>query len=676
MKKICMLHKVKAPDGRSFYKEARSLAAAGYDVTLLGLFSGDSEASGVKLIGLPHAQGRLLRFVVTNARAFTRALQERADVYHIHDLDFVPWAVLLKLLTRKKVIYDIHEAYPEYMMLKSYIPRGLKSLTAALVYLLEHGAAKVFDAIIPNDNFIGAGFSHKKKVTIFNFPTLDFFPAGAEVAWDEREFDLFYHGSLPPYTFGTMLSIAEALKAKGVRTRWGIALNDKADPAWAQAAAEHRGLGENFVFLPSAGYLQVSQYLRRARIGIIPLPAFKKFLKNIPLKMFEFMGCGMPVVLSDLPPSRQFIRDTGSAVAVQPDDIDEYAEAVSSLLKDSSAAGSMGKRGKQLVYEKYNWSREEGKLMELYRSLLEPQESAQAVAQSSGTGRSAERTAGPAVIINADDYGITAGVNRAIDKLARAGIVTSTSVMTNMPHWEEISGLRGLIGAGIHYNLTVGCPVLPAAEVPSLVDSSGAFPGLAGLLDRMGRRQLSEEEVERELLAQTARLSDLGILPDHADSHESLIKYPFFGAIIKRVSLRHGIPAVRTYTPRRFDYRRLLNPRRIAISAYLELDKLRWKHSGFLVADRYDSLIRTGLTYSSALQALRNIFGQLPEKVLEIGVHPGYLDKGAGAGNDPLGGYLQEREAEAEALGSSELRDWISSAGARLISFGDLQGMR
>ncbi len=371
MKKICMIHKVRVLDGRSFYKEARTLAAAGYDVSLVGLFGNDGEAAGIRLIGLSPEPRRIARFVLTNAKIFRLALKERADVFHFHDLDFIPWAVLLKLVTGKRVIYDIHEAYPEYMMLKSYIPRGLKRITSFLVYLLEHAGVRVFDAIIPNDNFIAAGFTHRNSVTMFNFPTLDFFSAQEDVPWAEREFDLFYHGSLPSYTFSTMLSIAERLNTDGVKNRWGIVLNDRADPAWAQEAAARRGLGDNFVFLSSLDYLKVARYLMRAKIGIIPLPAFRKFLKNIPLKMFEFMGCGMPVVLSDLPPSRQFIRDEGCAIAVRADDIAAYADAVRTLLGDRAAAGSMGERGKRLVFEKYNWRREEEKLLGLYGRLLD-----------------------------------------------------------------------------------------------------------------------------------------------------------------------------------------------------------------------------------------------------------------------------------------------------------------
>ena len=92
-------------------------------------------------------------------------------------------------------------------------------------------------------------------------------------------------------------------------------------------------------------------------------------MKNIPLKLFEFMGAGLPVVLSDLPPSRQFIEGQDCAIAVEPDNIDEYVDAIEFLLKNPDRATEMGENGKRLVFTKYNWSFEEKKLFDLIASL-------------------------------------------------------------------------------------------------------------------------------------------------------------------------------------------------------------------------------------------------------------------------------------------------------------------
>lgn len=369
-KKVCIIHKVQSLDARSYYKECRSLEKAGYDTTFMCFIINKKEVDEIKIVGFKPPKRRLVRFLVTNYRIFKEALKEKADIYHFHDLDFVPWAVLLKIVTKAKIIYDIHEAHPEYMMIKTYLPIITRRFLSISVYIMEHTAIKFFDAIIPNDNFIAKGFRHNNNVVIFNFPTLDFFKGDNGTPWESRKYDLFYHGSLPKYHFKAMMSIAEKLNSENVKNVWGIVTNDKSFIVWAKKEIQIKGLDNNFDFLPYTDYLNVYKYLAMAKIGIIPLPPYKKFMKNIPLKMFEFMGCGMPVVLSDLPPSRQFILNENCAIAVEPNNIDEYVQAIKRLLRDPEKSIEMGKNGQKLVYGKYNWGVEEKKLLALYESLI------------------------------------------------------------------------------------------------------------------------------------------------------------------------------------------------------------------------------------------------------------------------------------------------------------------
>ncbi|MBI4687081.1 MAG: glycosyltransferase family 4 protein [Nitrospirae bacterium] len=369
-KKVCIIHKVKPLDPRSFYKQGRSALRAGYDTTIMGFYPKDKVVNGIKLVGFNYPAKRLSRFLTSNYQVFIRALKEKADIYHFHDLDFIPWAVLLKIITSRRVIYDIHEAHPEYMLLKAYVPKFFRRILSALIYLLEHAAANFFDAIVPNDNYVAKDFNHKRNEVIFNFPTLDFFKDSDSIPWQKREFDLFYHGSLPKYHFELMMSVAERLNSENVRNVWGIVMNEGSPSAWAKQEVQKRRLEGNFIFLPYTDYLNIFKYLTNAKIGIIPLPSYKKFMKNIPLKMFEFMGFGMPMVLSDLPPSRQFIKGENCAVSVEPDNINEYANAIKFLLGNPEKAVEMGKNGRRLVFEKYNWANEEKKLLGLYSGVL------------------------------------------------------------------------------------------------------------------------------------------------------------------------------------------------------------------------------------------------------------------------------------------------------------------
>lgn len=274
------------------------------------------------------------------------------------------------------------------------------------------------------------------------------------------------------------------------------------------------------------------------------------------------------------------------------------------------------------------------------------------------------------VIINADDFGITAGVNRGILEVINAGTLTSTSVMANMPWYKEVVHVKDRIGIGIHLTLTEGAPVLPPREILTLVNERGFFYDKSVLVKRALLGKLSKFEVKAEFEEQIKRLIELGIAPSHVDSHESFFKYPFFSAIVKEVANKFGIRAVRTYSPRKFDFRRLMNPKRTAISLMLSYQKWKWINNGFIVTDKIDSLLKFGLTYDEALQKLAAIFGNLPEGVLEIVVHPGYCDGDCSA----LGDYLDEREAELNALVSSGFAEIVRKSGARLISYDDVSG--
>ncbi|MFQ5486692.1 MAG: glycosyltransferase family 4 protein [Desulfobacterales bacterium] len=368
-KRVCIIHKVTRLDPRSFYKQARSLAKYGFETTLLGIYTKNQVIDGITLIGFKAPRTRLIRFFITNLHIFVAALKQRAHVYHFHDLDFILWAVLLKALTNSKVIYDVHESYPEYMLLKTYIPGILRKHLSSLVYILEHVSVRFFDAVVPNDNFVAEKFSHKNKVAIFNFPTIDFFRGKKYLSFNRRQYDLFYHGSLPKYHFETMLKIAERLNSQNIKNRWGIIMDRFSPESWAKQEVRKRNLQENFVFLPYADYLEVADYLNMSKIGIIPLPPFKKFQENIPLKIFEYMGMGMPVVLSDLPPTRQFINGRNCAIAVEPNDVNRYVEAIKLLLDNPIKSIKMGQTGQKLVFDHFNWNQEEKKLINLYQQL-------------------------------------------------------------------------------------------------------------------------------------------------------------------------------------------------------------------------------------------------------------------------------------------------------------------
>lgn len=426
--RVCHISTVHAPfDQRIFHRACWSLARAGYDVHLLvQLDEPERVVDGVHVHSIgPTAQQGLGMRAATRLRRFAAAerLARRlqADVYHFHDPELIPLGIWLRLATRARVVFDCHENNTGYIQQKHWLQPWMRRLLVLGMSGLEFAAARCLDAVVAADEGVAGLFRHRYRArrveTLHNFPRLDLFPASAPrqravqnleegspapvaqarasraatpsesggvaaavakpaptdsvAAAGDRPFDLVYHGTIPRYHLEVAFAVAEALRRREVRARW-LFFGKCPEAAWAQAEIERRGLQADFVLDPvPVPHDQVAARVRQARIGFIPLPDLPKFQHNIPTKLFEFMQLGMPVVLSDLPPSRPFVGDGACAVMVPPDDAEAYAAAIERLLRDPARAASMGREGERRTRQRYNWERESEKLLQLYAEWTE-----------------------------------------------------------------------------------------------------------------------------------------------------------------------------------------------------------------------------------------------------------------------------------------------------------------
>ncbi|MBI1959774.1 MAG: ChbG/HpnK family deacetylase [Candidatus Rokubacteria bacterium] len=246
------------------------------------------------------------------------------------------------------------------------------------------------------------------------------------------------------------------------------------------------------------------------------------------------------------------------------------------------------------------------------------------------------------LIVNADDFGLTAGVSRGILHACRHGIVTSTTLIANRPLDPAL--LEGLqdsgLGVGLHVNLTLGAPVSPAARVPSLVDGEGCFIRDA----RAVAERLKVDEARIELGAQIdAFRGIMGRFPTHLDSHhhvgrhEPLLELMLFFARAINVPMRaQDAPG-----------------RQAALKAGVRTPDHFMGESG---PEPYWSRERV-------LEQLR----VLPEGVSEFMTHPGYYDEDLAHSR-----YGKQRETEIEGLTDPAARELIAREGIRLASFSNL----
>ena len=283
------------------------------------------------------------------------------------------------------------------------------------------------------------------------------------------------------------------------------------------------------------------------------------------------------------------------------------------------------------------------------------------------------------LIVNADDLGWTAGVNRGIAEAHRSGIVTSTSLLANGSAFEEgVQTARELprLGVGVHLNLSDGKPVAPAEQVKGLVGKDGNFSGgPEALLFRLAAKSLDTKEVEVEWNAQIERVRAAGVRPSHLDGHKHVQMLPGLFGIALRLAKKHGIEAVRV-AHEASSLRAALTgggeSHRVMIKQGVQARGLKFlardarelaEHAGIATADFFCGIAQTGvLSKKGLLQLLAN----LPEGTTELMCHPGYADAELRKSATRL---QKSRQTELEILTDKEVRKNITALGIRLINY-------
>jgi hopanoid biosynthesis associated protein HpnK len=282
------------------------------------------------------------------------------------------------------------------------------------------------------------------------------------------------------------------------------------------------------------------------------------------------------------------------------------------------------------------------------------------------------------LIVNADDFGLTAGVNRAIVEGNRQGVITSATLMANAQASEaaiDLARAQPGLKTGCHVVLIDGVPL--SANLPSLTNGSARFRNsLKGFAMAAVRKQIAAGEIEREVEAQIQRIQSSGITLTHVDSHKHTHMFPHVLRPLLRAARACGIRAVRNpFEPMRSWAGGMVlgtpglwlrSAGVMAFGMFAAEFRRAIKEQGMSSTDGTVGIAITGLLDQ---KKLLRILEALPEGTWELVCHPGYSDADLQSAGTRL---TQSREIELSALTSAETKEALARLKIQLISYADL----
>jgi glycosyltransferase involved in cell wall biosynthesis len=355
-------------DVRIFKKECTSLARAGHHVTLIANGDKDATVDGVEIRALRAPSGRLMRRTVAVWRVYRQVIRQKGEIFHFHDPELLPVGLMLAL-RRKRVIYDVHENWPDTVLHKDWIPRGFHRAVSKLVSLVERYAASHMAGVVAAVEEIALEFKDLDVpvISVRNYPLAEEFPARNGTSSSPSRLGLHFGGVSPErVTRETVQALGTLPPELDFRLLLGGVCDSPAAlaqvtqlPGWARV--DYPGLMTRQRMVEEMG---------KACMAFVLYSNCPNHMDVRSNRLFEALAAGIPVVVSNFPKWQEFISNTQCGVTVDPHDPKSIAHGLTYLLEHPQEAAEMGKRGRQQFEREFNWKGEEARLLQLYDDIL------------------------------------------------------------------------------------------------------------------------------------------------------------------------------------------------------------------------------------------------------------------------------------------------------------------
>ncbi len=355
--------------GNRVIREAEVLNDADYSVYAIMLTDEKQEHRGVHILPAPKATSRIQR-IINLPQLFYQALCLKADIYHLHNPDMTVLALLLKL-SGKRVIYDTHEDYSRRLLIRDWVPYGLKKPLGVVVTFLEVFVSYVVDATFVTQAGQLKRFS-KKTLLLRNAPhiTEELIVKAEELACNLESklniFRLIYVGGVSRQRgLLTMLDALEYLNRGACVRLWLIGPMSE---ELVKDVQNHEG----WQYVDYQGVLkheEVFAYISRSDLGLAMLNDVGDHACARPNKLFEYMAMGKPFIASNFHAWKQFIVPRQPGWWISPDDGLALGRQIQEVMHDPDDMEVRGQEGKAVVVD-FNWKKESKILLDTYNNLL------------------------------------------------------------------------------------------------------------------------------------------------------------------------------------------------------------------------------------------------------------------------------------------------------------------
>ena len=354
-------------DTRIFKKQCISLSKKdNYNVSLIvadGL--GSTKHKNINIYDVGPSKNRFDRIFISVKKIYLKALDLDCDIYHLHDPELLN--IGLKLKNKgKTIIFDSHEDVSEDIMIKDWIPFYLRKIISLTYNAFEKFVCKRLDFVISATPYISNKFQEKGIISydIKNYPLEEDFNY-QKTNWKDKSNEICYVGEISKER--GIVEIIESLENfKNIRLNL---VGSFSDLNLKNRCEKMKGWSK----VNELGFLskkEINKVFNNSKLGIATLHPTKTYLPSIPVKIFEYMAAGLPIICSNFDFWDELIfKEYKCAIKVDPLSSLEIADAVERLIYSDVDSKKMIREGTRAIKETFNWKIEEKKLYDVYNNL-------------------------------------------------------------------------------------------------------------------------------------------------------------------------------------------------------------------------------------------------------------------------------------------------------------------